>query len=210
MSRDSSKNVVSQICSLLREETLAPAQEQAREILENARVEAGQIVEKATQKSATLLREAESHLEEKERAFTTSLKRSMDQAIDTLKQSIEHELFSPALASFLSAPCKDSQIAVRLIEAVARGLEKEGVEGDLAVFVGQEIDKKAVLSALTESMQERLGQALHSLPLGEGIEIKLEGAGLTIDVTKKALEEFLRRFIREDFRKLLFGEKKLL
>jgi hypothetical protein len=40
-----------------------------------------------------------------------------------------------------------------------------------------------------------------------GIAVKLVKENITIDITDQALEEWVSKYVRQDFRKILFGVK---
>ncbi|MEL7431184.1 MAG: hypothetical protein AAGI90_01455 [Chlamydiota bacterium] len=203
--KQTSKNALAALCSTIRKETIEPAQSEATEILDNARVEREQILQGAREKSRKITQETEEKLAKIEKSFQASLESAMSQAIDTLKQTIEKDLFEPAISSLFTKELHDPKLLAKLIEAVASAIESEGLEPDLELFVTKEVDKKKLLGALVGNIKKRLSEEkIQELPLQEGIALKLEGEGLTIDLTRPALEAFLRNFLGSAFNDLIF------
>lgn len=197
-----SKNKVAELCAVLRKETLEPAEQQAKEIIENAYTEKERILQKARLEIKDLQTKAEKEMEKKQKSFSASMQIAMDRSIDMLKQAIESHLFSSSLGDLFQKELEDSKLVAKLVDGIAKGLEKEGIDSDLELIVSESLNKKELLSALMTKMKNRI--EVKQEPLLEGIELKVKDQHFAIDFTKKALEDLLSRFIRQDFRETLF------
>lgn len=201
----SGKDKIQQICSLLKKEAIEPAKQEANEIVENAQMQASEIVGKATQEAEKLLAEAEKKIEEKKRAFESSLAMASSQAVEGLKQQIEAQLFSKALNELVTNSTVDSKLLAQLIEVIIEGIKKDGVNSDLSVLIGNNFNATEVSESISKSILEMLKEK--EVVLGgfaNGVAIKIHEQNITLDLSEEALTDLLTQFVRKDFRKFFF------
>ena len=98
---ETGKDKIQKICDSLRKETLEPAKQEAREIVENSHMQASEIVAEAKAKAIAMTEEAEKEMEEKKRVFHASLNLACRQGIEQLKQKIEKDLFNQELTALI-------------------------------------------------------------------------------------------------------------
>ncbi len=202
----SGKDKVKEICDVLRHETLEPAKRQAEHILSDASEEAQRIVAEAEAQANRILHEARAEIERLRSAAESSLKQAAQQSVETLKYDIERKLFQPQIAKIIDQPLQDPKVLAKLIEAVLQSLEKEGVDGDLSVYVSSAVNPRAVNELVTQSILQRLKEkSVLISSMGGGISVKLHKEDMTIDISDSAIKDMLMQFIRKDFRELFFG-----
>ncbi len=204
-SLESGKDKMQKICDALRKETLEPAKQEASELIENAHMQAAEIIREAKEKVQGLLLSASGEIEQKKKAFESSLQIACRQGIESLKQSIEQELLYKELAQHVEKGTSDPKFLSTLINSFLQALEEKGVDEDLSVVVPKSITPRSVNTLLVERFLERLKQ--NSVAVGDfdgGIQIKLLDRKITIDITDRAIRELIAEFIRRDFRELVF------
>ncbi len=202
---ESGKDKIKKICEIIKNETLAPAKEEANRIIQSANEEGHQIVQEATQKAEELIRQAYVKIENEKKLFESSIEQASKQVIETLRQKIEKELFNQALDSWVHKETQTPEVAATLISALASALEKEGVNADFSAIIAKNVSKERVNALLAKSILDKLREK--SVVLGEiggGAQIKLHNQMLTLDLSDMAFKELLGGYLRKDFRALLF------
>ncbi len=202
---DNGKNKIQKICDALRVETLEPAKQEAREIVENAHLQASEIIREAKEKVHGLVDAADREIDQKRKAFQTSLQLACRQGIDLLKQKIEEEFFFKELSEYVSKQTSDPQLIANMINACLKVLQEKGVEEDLSAVIPQTISPRDMNRLLVKQFLERLQEK--SVVLGDfggGVQIKLRDRHITIDISDRVVRELIGNFIRHDFREFVF------
>lgn len=203
---ETGKDKVKKICDILRRETLDPAISEAEQIVRSAKEQAEQIIASGSKEAERLKEEARLDIERQKNVFQSSLNQACKQAISSLKQSIEEKLFNQELSRLITQQTSDPKVLAQLVEALVRGIEKDGIDGPLSVYIPASIPAASVNKLLTNSILERLKEK--SVLIGSltgGIEVKLHKDNITIDVSDTALKELIANYIRKDFREMIFG-----
>jgi V/A-type H+-transporting ATPase subunit E len=204
---ETGKERVKKICDVLKRETLEPALREAEEIVIHARAEADLLIDKAKKKAAKLVEEAQADIDRKSAVFQASLAQACRQALDTLKELIERQLFRPKLAELIAAATADPKLLAQLVTVIIKAVEKEGMGADLTVIVPSAIPARTINELIGKEILEKLREKSVVLgPIKGGVEVKLHKDQITIDITDKALKELVGGYIRKDFRALLYGE----
>ena len=199
---------IQKISDQLKRETLEPANEEAKRIIEEAKRKAAAISEEAEKQAESLIHAGRKAIEQERNVFHSSLQQASKQALETLRQSIEHSLFNDKLNKLLNQTTANPKIIADLITAVIKAIEKEGISGDLSAIIPKSVSAKEVNDLLADSILKRLKN--HTVELDDiagGTKIKLIDKGLTIDVSEEALEDLIQRYVRKDFRKFFFGNR---
>ncbi len=203
---DSGEDKIQQICDSIRNETLLPAQERAKEIVENANIQADIIIKKAHKEKERLLHTAKKNIEKERKIFDSSLNLATRQALEVLKQQIEKELFSKNLKNYLVKETKDPKIIANLINALIKTIEEYGIDSDVSAYVPKEVDLKAInLHLLKETIDKLKEKEVIIGDFDGGIKLKLIDQEITIDISDEALKVLVADHIRSDFRKLIFS-----
>lgn len=204
---DTGQDKIEKIADLLRRQTLEPAEREAQGLVEAARQEAEQLMEAAREEAQELLKAARAERERERRVFEASLSQASQQAQELLRQSIEHELLWGALDLEVSSQSAQPQLVARLIEAIIGAVDREGLNAEVTAIIPNSLKPQDLIALLTQRIRERLQKG--AIEIGDfagGVQVRLHGQRLVIDITDGALISLLKRFIRKDSRKLFFGE----
>ena len=197
---------VKKICDVLRRETLDPAIVEAETIVHSAKHRAEEIVSSGRREAEKLVEEAKQEIERQKNVFQSSLSQACKQALEALKQSIEEKLFNQELGRILTKHTQDPKVLAELISAVVKGLQKDGIDAPLSVYVPAAVPARSVNTLLAHDILEKLKEK--SVLVGSltgGIEVKLHNQNITVDISDAALKELVANYIRKDFRELIFG-----
>lgn len=200
---------IQKICDVLRNETLEPAKKEAQEIIRNAHNQSKSIIEEARNAAQKLHQEAKQQIEQEKTSFQSSLIQASKQALESLRQGVEHLFFHEHLAALIEKGSADPQLMSQLINAVVKAIDKEGLNADLSAVVSKNIDPKKVNEALvTEVVKQLKGGGVQLGGFAAGVQVKLNDKRMTIDISENALRELLSNYvIRKDFRKLVFDNR---
>ncbi len=203
---ETGKDKIQKICDALRKETLEPAQQEAREIVENAHLQASEIVQDAKKQAAEAIAVAEREIAGRKKVFQSSLQLACRQGIEQLKQKIEEQLFDKELFELVSREMGDPKTVAHILNAFLRTVEEKGIEDDFVVAIPKSITPRQISSLLTEQVLQRLKN--HGIVVGDfmgGVQIRLKGRQITIDISDSVVRELIALYIRRDFRDLVFN-----
>lgn len=204
-SLESGKNKMQKICDALRKETLEPAKQEAKEIIENAHLQAAEIINEAKERVQGLLQSAVSEIDQKKKAFESTLQLASRQGVEKLKQRIEKEILVQGLMDLVADEASDPKFLSEWIGSFLQVLEGKGIDEDLSVIVPKSVTARSINALLVSRFLDRLKEK--SVVLGDfdgGMQIKLHDRKITIDISDRALRELIAEFIRRDFRDLIF------
>lgn len=197
---------IQKICSVLREETLEPAQQEAREIIDAAHKQAEAIIAAAEKSAEKLHLAAKESIHKEHNVFQASLLQASKQSLEALRQSIEARFFNTQLSAIIEKNAAEPQLVANLINAIAKALEKEGLAADLTALIPKNIAPRQVNELLLKEVLEVLkDKSVKIGSISAGAQVKLHNRNLTIDISEDALKELLASYVvRKDFRKLIF------
>jgi V/A-type H+-transporting ATPase subunit E len=203
---ESGKDKVKKICDILRRETLEPAESEAQQIVRSAKQQAEKIVAAAQEEIKKIHLEAGQEIERQKNIFQSSLAQACKQALDALRQSIEEKLFNQELSKLVAQQTQDPKVLAQIITAIVKGIEKDGTEAALSVYIPAAVPARAVNALLAHEIIEKLKEKSVLVgPLAGGVEVKLHKENMTIDMSDVALKELVANYIRKDFRELIFN-----
>ena len=203
---ETGKDKIQKICDALRKETLEPALQEAREIVENAHLQAAEIVQEAKQQASAIAHTAEREIEERKRLFQSSLQLACRQGIEQLKQKIEQELFDKELFELVSREMGDPKTVAHILNAFFQQVEEKGIEDEYIAAIPKSITPRQISSLLASQALERLKH--HGIVVGDfsgGVQIRLKGRQISIDISDQVVRELIALYIRRDFRDLVFN-----
>ena len=203
--QDSGQDQLQRICDLLRRDTLEPALAEARRIESEAQQHAQRVLEEAHRRASERESQLREHLKQEQEHFQQNVKGAMRQAIELLRQEVEEKLFKPTLDELLSAPSRSSQWVAQMLTAMVKAVEREGIQTRFEAVLGQDVDQSEVEALLKAPLKGILSEAMTVGHFQGGIQLRLTDAHLTLDISDVALKELFGRFLRKDFRDLLFG-----
>jgi len=197
---------IEKICEALRKETLEPAEAKAKEIIEAAGNQAESMIRQAEKQAEEIIKKARAEIEQEQQVFQSSLAQAAKQGIESLRQAIEHTLFNPELEKLIVRHTSDLNTVARIIEALIKAVEVEGVSRNLAAFIPQNISPQELNALLAENVLKKLETG--SVMVGDfkgGAQLKILDKKMMVDMSDEVLKELLSTFIRKDFRKLVFN-----
>ena len=195
------------ICQLIRNETLDPAKEEAEQIKHAAERDAAHIRAEAKRHAEQMLHDARTLLKTEKDAFDASLEMTARHTVALLKEKVEHTLFNPAFDRYLSKELSDEKKTAHLLDLIIQGIEKEGLEGDLSIWLGKNLDREEVLKNICfETAQQIAQNTVFSGEHTSGLVVKITDRHLSIEITPQGLKELMAGFLRPDFRAMLFKE----
>lgn len=203
---ETGKDKIQKICDVLKKETLEPARQEAREIVENGRLQASEIVKEAQKKAEEIIQTALAEMEERKKIFHASLQLACRQGIEQLKQKIEEDLFDRQLSDLVLKEMGDPKTIAHLINSFMRAMEEKGVEEEFTAVIPKSVSPRSINALLASQVLERLQN--QSVSIGDfegGVQIRLKGRQITIDMTDATVRELIAQYIRRDFREMVFN-----
>ncbi|NGX33051.1 MAG: V-type proton ATPase subunit E [Candidatus Anoxychlamydiales bacterium] len=204
---ESGEDKIQKICESIRNETLLPAKEQAKEIVENAHISADLIIKKAHKEKERMILSAKKEIEKERKIFDSALNLATRQALEVLKQKIENELFSKNLKDEIVKETKDPKVIANLINVLVKTIEKFGIDADVSAYIPKEVDVKEINKLLLKEAVSKLREK--EVLLGDfegGIKLKIHDKEITIDISNDAIKNLVADYLRSDFRFLIFNE----
>ena len=203
---ESGKDKIQKICDSIRKETLEPAKQEAREIVENAHLQAAEIVREAGDKAKTMQRECTAQIEEKKRLLRIVPPNCRaDRRSKCSKQKIEQGLFQRELGALVDQQMSRPEVIAELIQSFMRSLEERGIEEDFEALIPKDISPRTINALLAKKVLERLKhQTVTQTDIHGGVQIRMAGRQVTIDISDAVVREMLASYIRRDFRDLIF------
>lgn len=189
----------------IRQDTLEPAEQEAKKIIEDAHKRAEEIKIEAQKNGEQILKQARAQVEQERNVFHTALEQSARQTLEGLRQDIEHKFFHEELQAAIDHVMSNGKVIADLIDAIVKAIEKEGIHTDIAVVIPRLVSPDDVCDLLIENIRKKLKN--HPIEIGRfsgGVQVKLVGKKLTLDITSSVIKELLASYIRKDFRKLIF------
>ena len=206
---ESGKDKVRKLCEVLRKETLEPAKEKADLIIQEASHKADLILADAKQKAERLLIEAKEELARQRTVFSSSLDQACKQALSLLKETVEQQLFSPALFTMLQKVTTQPEALAGIITAAVKTLEREGTAGDISAYIPAAVSVDDVNALLAREVLGRLKEKTVLLStFAGGVQVRLQQNAMVLDITAEVLQEIVARYIRKDLREVLYRSGK--
>lgn len=197
---------IQEICHILRVETLEPAQQEGERIIEEAKKQAEEIITAAKQQADAFHHESKVKIEQERAVLNSSLIQAKKQALESLRQAIETQLFQPELHRQIIQATTAPKLIAEIISSIVKAIQKDGLKAEVEAVVPQTVSAKDIADALTGDILNKLkGQKVNLGPIAGGAQIRLEGKNLMIDISDKELQDLLSRYVRKDFRKYFFA-----
>lgn len=190
----------------LRQDTLEPAESEARKIIGEAQKKAEEIKKEAQKNADLLIKQAKAQIEQEKNVFYAALEQGVKQTLESLRQEIEHKLFNDELQSTIDTLMSNPKIIADLINGIVSSIEKEGIHTEVAAVIPRLVSSKEVCHFLIDSVCQKIKN--HPIEIGHfaaGAQVKLVGKQLTVDITSSVIKELLANYVRKDYRRLIFS-----
>lgn len=195
------------ICNTIRNETLEPAKEEADRMLAKAQKEAEATRLHAQEEAEAILSNAREQMEQEKRFFESSLQQASKQTIETFKQQIEQSLFLPAIQDWVEKTLAPGKAQADLLSAIVEAVKKEGIEADLSAAISNKFSAEDLTAHLGKQVLDRLeNNTVQLADIPGGVQVRMVGKHIMLDISTKTIEELVARFIRKDFRKFFFNK----
>lgn len=198
---------IQKICDALRKETLEPAQQEAEEVISEAKARGEQIIAEARQEAEKILAHARENIEQERNVFHSSLDQASKQSVEELRQTIEGKLFNSELVHLVSKQTQDPKVIGKLIDAIVGAIQKEGLQTEISAVIPETVKPEEVNNVLADGVLKKLKEG--GVKVGGfagGAQVKLHDQRMTIDITEQSLIDLLSKYLRKDFRELIFGD----
>jgi V/A-type H+-transporting ATPase subunit E len=199
---------IQQICDQLRLETLDPAREEAKQIVDDASVKAEEIIAAARKEVERLHKDARNQIEQERNVFESSLEQASKMVLEKLRQSIEKQLLREELFTELENKASSPEVIAKIINALIDAIDKEGINSDLQATIPRAVSVQQLTQYLTEKTLNRLKK--DNIVLNDirgGVQLKLKDKRITLDMTEKTLQDLLVEYVGSAFRERLFVEQ---
>jgi len=196
---------IKKISEVLKNEIIEPAKKEAQEIIEEAKNRADEIIKEAHKEVAQLHEEFKTAIEQERNVFQSTMNQASRLTIETLKQEITNKLFNKEFQHLIDKETKDPKIIARLIEAIIKAIEKEGLSANLSAIIPNTVSEKEVNALLGEHILSKLKE--DGVTLGDfagGAKVKMHDKNITIEITDQSMMELVASFAT-GFRKTIFA-----
>ena len=195
-----------EICDTLKNQTIDPAKEKAKEIITTAQSRAKEIISKADNDAKKRLAEADKEIKKKEDLSLSSVRSAASQVIDKLKQEILEFFFNKNLKQLIVDGMQKEKTVADLIDTVIKAIKEEGINGDLSAYIPKEVKAESINKMLATDILDTLKEKkVLEGNFSGGAKIKLISDQMTLDISDEALRELVANFIRKDFREMIFN-----
>lgn len=203
---DKGQDKIKKISDGIREQVLEPAIKEAKKNIEEAQNKAEEIIKAAEKQAQKLIDHAKVSIEHERNVFLSSLAQSAKQTLESLKHSIEKHLFNEQLEKIINKQAADPDVIANLIAAIIKAIEKDGLSTDILALIPKHANSQQINQLLgREILQKLQGQSVSIGEFSGGAQVKLVDKKMTLDMTDETLIEYLRNYVRKDFRKLIFA-----
>lgn len=201
------KDKVLKICETLKERALEPALQEAKAKLIEAQEQAEQILLAAKQQAQNIIDEGRAEIEKEKQLIQSFLSQSVKQSIEEIKVRVEQKLFNEISQDTVRAEISSSDCIKNLINALISHVEREGLSQDMALVISKAHSSEEIANILTAEVLKKV--ANHPITVGSfsgGAQLKLKDKRLALAMTDEEVMDLLRRYVRKDFRKLIFSD----
>lgn len=200
---DTGSEKIKKICDAIRHETLEPAKQQAKAIVEQASDQAAVIIQDARVQADAILEAAKKQHDKEKQIFEASMVHSAKLFKEKLKQDIETAFLASSFDKIAAQIFNDSKLTAQVVTAIVDGWNKQSSGGDLTLLISNGINKDEFVKALSADVKAKM-QKIESLTGITGIVLKSHGDNLRIEISEKQLAEALMNSLRQDFRKFFY------
>lgn len=200
---DTGSDKIKKICDAIRHETLEPAKQQARVIIEQASDQAAVLLQEARSQADAMLENAKKQHEKEKHIFEASMQHAAKLFKEKLKIDLEQHFLSQAILKISSDLFHSSELAAQVVSALIKGYSNKALNGDFVAMLSQNLDKDKFIKSLASEVKHKISSVEHS-SITTGVVLKSDVDNLRIDIDEKQLSDALMQAIRSDFRKYFY------
>ena len=203
------QNKLQELTDKLYNEGLSKGKQEAEKLLANARIESEEILEEARLKADKILAQARKEAEDIRKSTERDVAMASEQTISGIKQQVEQAVVARAVGGNVRAALSDPAFVRQLITTVVQAFNPAGAEAvDLELILPEGLKKE-----LGEGFEKDIAGVLNGKitikgvkGTAEGFSIAPEGEGYRIGFTGNDFTGMFSSFLRENTRRILFGE----
>jgi len=200
---DTGSDKIKKICDAIRHETLEPAKQQARLIVEQAIDQAALIIQEARAQADAVMENARKSHEKEKHIFESSMVHSAKLFKEKFCSDIETHFLSSSINKVSSHLFHQSDMCAQVVSALISGFKNKSLNGDLVVILSSELNKQDFINHLTSDVKKQIS-SVENGTFSQGVILKVEGENLRIDFNTQGLNEALMDSVRPDFRKYFY------
>lgn len=200
---DTGADKIKKICDAIRHETIEPAKQQAKVILEQASEQATKIIQDARSQAESILETAKKQHEKEKHIFEASMAHSAKLFKEKLRIEIEEHFLSKSLDQLSMHLFNSEEMCAKLVSALIAGFSNKTMGGDLTLILSHNLNKQEFVKHLSSDVKARISRVDSSDNIS-GVVLKCEGENLRIELNREQLTEALLETLRSDFRKYFY------
>ena len=201
------QNKLQELTDKLYNEGLAKGRQDADNLLEQARIQAGEIVAEAKAKADAIVEDARRESEELKTRVEGDVKMASAQTVSALRQQIEQMISTKTVGAAVDAALADGKLVGKLIGTIAGAFDPSQGQKSLEVIL-PESQKASLESSLQQSIGGELAKGLtfgFSDDVAAGFRIVPKDGGYYLDFTDESFKALLGEYLRPATKKILFG-----
>jgi len=203
-------NKLQELTDKIYQEGVARGNEEAENIIENAKKEANDILSKARKEAETIKSDAEKKAKETAETTESEIKLSAKQAISALKQEITNVISETTIRNEVSDALKDKEFVQKIIATTLQNWDKDK-QGNLNLqALVTEAQEKEILNYFKAKTKELLDSGLEikaGKHISAGFQIAPTDGGYKVSFTDDDFANFFKEYLRPKMIELLFGSK---
>jgi len=200
---DTGSDKIKKICDAIRHETLEPAKQQARLIIEQASDQAATIIQEARKQAEIILETSKKQHDKEKHIFESSMTHAAKLFIEKLKINIEDHFLSQVLRKLSQNIFTDSEACAKIVDSLIHGFSNKSLAGDLTVILDKGLDKSEFVKFLSQEVKSKMKDVENSHKI-EGVVLKSVADDLRLEINQEQLTESLLETLRADFRKYFY------
>ncbi len=204
------QNKLQELTEKIYKEGISKGNEEAENIIKNAKSEADNIVSKAKKDAEKIIADANKKSSELQKNTESELKLSSKQAINALKQKIIDLINGEIVKNSVGKTFSDKEfIKETILTVVKNWASASGEAADLNVLISAK-DEKELKDYFTKSAKNLIDKGLEikfDETIKSGFQISPKDGSYKISFTDKDFENFFIQYLRPRLIELLFAEE---
>ena len=199
------QNNLEKLTEKIYQEGIEKAQNEAEEIIKQAKEKALDIERKAQESAQKTVSEAKKQAEEIQKSTEAELQLSVNQSVEVLKQRISNLVSSKILSEKINVAFDNDKFIQELILKIIEKWQPQNNETlNLKMLISEEKSKK-FLTAGIKNQIEKVIEIKFDNTIKEGFKLYNKNENYQISFTKEAFEQFLKKYMRTKISEILFG-----
>ena len=201
------ENKLQELTEKIYAEGIQKAEDEKKEILERAKIEAGEILQNANAETEKIIEKANVQAGEIRKNVNAELKLTANQAISSIKQKISDIVTFKLIDEPVKEAYQDKDFVKNLIATLIKNWSASGTDSGISLILPEK--EKSDLGKYLESKQNEILQG--GLDMGydsemtSGFKIGPADGSYRISFTDEDFSNFLKAYLRPRTNQLLYG-----